>query len=199
MIVIDKVLISDDVVEEQFVCDLNKCKGGCCEDGDAGAPLTMDELDIVADVFETIKPLLTPEGLEEINRKGLYRYDKEFGWVTPTVGGKICAYGSYDKNGIIRCAFEEAKNRGLIDWKKPISCHLYPIKTKKSRYNDHEMVNYEPRESLCSPGCALGAKLKVPVYQFLKEAITRKFGEEFYNVLHQIAENSHDVNKKVLP
>lgn len=187
MIVIDKVLISDDVIEAQFVCDLQKCKGGCCEDGDAGAPLTHDEMDIVASVFETVKPLLHEDGIREINRSGMYRYDKEFGWVTPTVNGGICAYGFRDKKGIIKCAFEEAYNRGMIDWKKPISCHLYPIKIKQSRYDDHEMMNYEPRESLCSPGCALGEKLRVPVYRFLKDSIIRKYGEDFYFALEQIA------------
>ncbi len=192
MIVIDKMLISDEVIEEQFVCDLHKCKGGCCEDGDAGAPLTPDELDQIAEIFETVKPLLTEEGLNEINRTGLYRYDREFGWVTPTVNGMICAYGFRDKAGIIRCAFEEAKNRGLTSWKKPISCHLYPIKVKASRYNEHQLMNYEPRESLCSPGCALGEQLKVPVYRFLKEALVRKYGEKFYAALDQIALEFYD-------
>lgn len=197
MIVIDKILISDDVIEEQFVCDLHKCKGGCCEDGDAGAPLAHEELDRIAEVFETVKPLLTKEGLEEINRKGLYRYDKDFGWVTPTVDGKICAYGFRDKKGIILCAFEEAKNRGLTNWKKPVSCHLYPIKIKASRYNEHTYMNYEPRESLCSPGCALGAQLRMPVYKFLKEALVRTYGEKFYQTLDQIAENNYSTSDQL--
>ena len=188
MIVIDKVLISDEVIEEQFVCDLNKCKGGCCEDGDAGAPLTQEEMDIIAAIFETVKPLLDENGLKEINRSGLFRYDREFGWVTPTVNGEICAYGIRDKKGIIKCVFEEAYNRGLTEWKKPISCHLYPIKIKKSKYEKHEMMNYEPRETLCSPACVLGQQLKVPVFRFLKESITRKYGQEFYSALEQIAE-----------
>ena len=187
MIVIDKVLISDDVIEEQFVCDLNKCKGGCCEDGDAGAPVTVEEMDTISEIFEQVKPFLTREGLEEINRTGLYRYDKEFGWVTPTVNGMICAYGFRDEKGIIKCAFEEAYNKGATQWKKPVSCHLYPIKIKVSRFDNHELMNYEPRETLCSPACMLGQQLKVPVYRFLREAITRKYGEEFYTALEQIA------------
>ena len=119
---------------------------------------------------------------------GLFRYDREFGWVTPTVNGEICAYGIRDKKGIIKCVFEEAYNRGLTEWKKPISCHLYPIKIKKSKYEKHEMMNYEPRETLCSPACVLGQQLKVPVFRFLKESITRKYGQEFYSALEQIAE-----------
>ena len=185
VIAIDNVLISDDVVQAKFVCDLHKCKGGCCEDGDAGAPITKEEKKILDDNFNVIKPYLTPEGLREIERQGKYLYDREFGWVTPTVEGKICAYGFRDKQGIIKCGIEQAYYDGKLQWKKPISCHLYPIKISKTR--EYTMVNYEPREVLCKPGCALGKKLKMPVYQFLKEAIVRKFGTDFYNALHQVA------------
>lgn len=195
MIVIDNILVSDEVVEEQFVCDLSKCKGGCCEDGDAGAPLTDQELDEVKKAFPKVVPYLTKEGQAEIAKQGLYRYDRDFGWVTPTIDSGICAYGYRDNKGIIKCAFEQAYNDGLIGWKKPISCHLYPIKIKKSRHSGQELVNYEPREELCAPGCALGEKLKVPVYQFLKESIVRKYGQEFYEVLHNIAQE-HYTSKK---
>ncbi len=173
------------MVKAQFVCDLIKCKGGCCEDGDAGAPLSKEETQILNDNFETLKPYLTKEGLEEIEKKGKYYYDKTFGWVTPTIDGKICAYGYYDKKGIIKCGIEQAYLDGKISWKKPLTCHLYPIKTKKTK--TYELVNYEPRETLCNPACKLGKKLQVPVYVFLKEALIRKYGEEFYSVLEQIA------------
>jgi hypothetical protein len=195
VIVIDKILISDEIIEEQFVCDLNKCKGGCCEDGDSGAPLATEELEEVKKAFELVKPFLTTAGLKELERTGLYRYDREFGWVTPTVNGEICAYGFRDKKGIIKCAFEEAWNQKLISWKKPISCHLYPIRTSKSKYNDYQMMNYEPRETLCSPACELGKELKVPVYQFLKESITRKFGPAFYKALEKIASELFEKKK----
>jgi hypothetical protein len=191
MIIIDNILVSDEVVEEQFVCDLSKCKGGCCEDGDAGAPLTDEELDRVKENFEKVLPYMTEEGKKEIARKGVYMYDTEFGWVTPTVKEGICAYGFRDEKGIIKCSFEQAYRDGVISWKKPLSCHLYPIKTKRSRHNDQEYVNYEPRETLCAPGCALGKKLKVPVYVFLKEALIRKYGEEFYEVLDKIAQEHY--------
>jgi hypothetical protein len=185
MIAIDNVLISDDVIEAKFVCDLHKCKGGCCEDGDAGAPLEKEEMKIIDENFEEIKPYLTREGLSEINKTGKYLYDREFGWVTPTVNGKICAYGFRDKQGIIKCGIEQAYYDGKLGWKKPISCHLYPIKISEGR--KYTNVNYEPRDVLCNPACALGKKLKLPVYQFLKEAIVRKFGPGFYDALHQIA------------
>jgi Protein of unknown function (DUF3109) len=185
LIEIDNILVSDEVITNQFVCDLNKCKGGCCEDGDAGAPLERDEIDKINEFYEIIKPYLSAEGLKEIERNGRYNYDREFGWVTPTIEGKLCAYGSRDQNGIIKCGIEQAYLDGKINWKKPISCHLYPIKTKKTKEN--ELVNYEPRETMCNPACALGKKLKVPVYVFLKEALIRKYGESFYEVLEQIA------------
>ncbi len=185
MIAIDKVLISDEIIEEQFVCDLDKCKGGCCEDGDAGAPLEKSELAYLKNVYEAVKPYLTKVGITEIESKGKYLYDQEFGWVTPTINGKICAYGIHDERGIIKCGIEQAYNDGKTDWKKPISCHLFPIRVKRTKNN--ELVNYEPRESLCSPACVLGKKLKVPVFVFLKEPLIRKYGEEFYNVLTEVA------------
>ncbi len=188
MIVIDKVLVSDDVVEKQFVCDLAKCKGGCCEDGDAGAPLDNKELDVILEVYEQVKSYLAEASVAEIEKKGKYVYHKEFGWVTPTLGNdsEICVYGIRGKNGIIKCAFEQAYYDGKIKWKKPISCHLFPIITKKSKHGDHELMNYEPREKLCNPACAFGKKLQVPTYEFLKDAIIRKYGEEFYEALNTV-------------
>ena len=185
MIAIGKVLVSDEIIEEQFVCDLDKCKGGCCEDGDAGAPLEKDELAQLKKVYNVVKPYLTSEGIAEIDSKGKYIFDQEFGWVTPTVKGKMCAYGFRDEKGIIKCGIEQAYNDGKTDWKKPISCHLFPVRVKKNRSN--EFVNYEPRESLCSPACILGKKLKVPVFEFLKEPLIRKYGQEFYDVLAEVA------------
>jgi hypothetical protein len=199
MIAIENVLVSDDVVSEKFVCDLSRCKGGCCEDGDAGAPLTDEELEIVKDAYAKVESYLTEVGKNEVAKQGFYRYDAEFGWVTPTIDGGICAYGFRDEKGIIKCAFEQAYNDGVIKWKKPISCHLFPIKVSKSKHSGYEMVNYEPREDLCAPACSLGKKLKVPVYQFLKEPLIRKFGEAFYEALHQVAleyfEESHRPKK----
>jgi len=198
VIIIDNKQISDDVVETQFVCDLAKCKGGCCEDGDAGAPLDKDELTIIEELYETVKPYLTKSSIKEIEEKGKYVYDREFGWVTPTLesDNEICVYAIREKNGMIKCAFEQAYYDGVISWKKPISCHLYPITIKKGKYGNYDRINYEPREHLCSPGCALGEKLKFPTYEFLKEPIIRKYGQEFYDALDKIAkEHYHETAK----
>ena len=189
MIAIDNILISDEVVQEQFVCDLNKCKGGCCVDGDAGAPLDNKELKELNEVYDAVLPYLSKESRMELERQGKYVYDKEFGWVTPTINSSICVYGITDEKGIVKCGIEQAYNDGKVKWKKPISCHLYPIRTKKSRNGKTEYVNYEPREELCSGGCSLGKKLKVPTYIFLKDALIRKFGEAFYEALCASAEH----------
>ena len=128
--------------------------------------------------------------LKELNRKGNYVYDTEFGWVTPTINDGLCVYGYKNKLGIIQCTFEQAYNEGKIGWKKPISCHLFPIRISKSKQDpDVEYVNYEPREELCVAACSFGKKLKVPVYVFLKEPIIRKYGEEFYEALEASAQH----------
>jgi len=188
MIIIDNKIISDDIVEAQFVCDLTKCKGGCCEEGDAGAPLTEEELKEVENNYDAIKPYLTQEAINHVEKHRKYYHDQEFGWVTPVLpqDNEICAYAFREKNGLIKCAFEQAYNEGKIKWKKPISCHLYPIIAYRGKYGDYERLNYEPRKTLCSPACKLGKQLKVPVYQFLKEPLIRKYGEEFYSILEKV-------------
>lgn len=193
MIAIDNILVSDEVVEDQFVCDLNHCKGGCCVDGDAGAPLSKDELDRINEVYDAVLPYLSEESIRELNRQGRYVYDREFGWVTPTIQSKVCVYGIIDEKGIVKCGIEQAYLDGKVKWKKPISCHLFPIRIKLSKDKKTEFVNYEPREDLCKAACSLGKKLKVPVYVFLKDALIRKYGESFYEALDATAR--HLANK----
>ncbi|HEY8388780.1 MAG TPA: DUF3109 family protein [Parasegetibacter sp.] len=195
MIAIDNILVSDEVVESHFVCDLQKCKGGCCVDGDAGAPLEKAELKKIEEVFDAVKPYLSRKALDEIEKQGLYVYDKEFGWVTPTINSQICVYGLTDDNGIVKCAIEQAYLDGKVTWKKPVSCHLFPVKVSQSSDKQLYFVNYEPREDLCRPACSLGKKLKVPAYVFLKESLIRKFGEEFFEALDAVARKKDDEKK----
>ena len=189
MIAIESVLVSDSIVEKQFVCDLAKCKGGCCEDGDAGAPLEEHELAALVEHYEQVKPYLSSASINEIEKKGKYVYHDEFGWVTPTLpsDSEICVYGIRAGDGVIKCAFEQAFHDGKINWKKPVSCHLFPVVTKKGRKGNCDLMNYEPREHMCKPACVLGRRLQVPVYEFLKEAIIRKYGAEFYHSLDAVA------------
>ena len=187
MIKIENVLVSDEVIDEHFVCDLDKCKGGCCVDGDCGAPITKEESEIIARIYPIIKSTLCMEYIPEIERQGTHTTDDEYGLVTPTVNGGICVYGITDMTGTVYCGIEKAWKEGKIDFRKPISCHLFPIKIKESE--GYEMVNYEPREDLCAPACKLGKQLKVPVYKFLQEALVRKYGEDFIDALDAVAKH----------
>lgn len=187
MIAIDDILVSDEIVEKHFVCDLERCKGGCCVEGDAGAPLENQELKELNAVYDAVLPYLSNESHIILKTEGKYVYDKEFGWVTPTLSNGMCAYGHLDKNGIVKCGIEQAYNDGKIKWKKPISCHLFPVRIKKIK--NGELVNYEPREELCKAACNLGEKLKIPVYQFLKEPLIRKYGNRFYEALAATAQH----------
>lgn len=185
MIAIENVLVSDEIVEKHFVCDLNACKGGCCVDGDCGAPLTGDETQILAGLFPKIKHLLPDTHAAEIEQQGTHVMDEDYGPVTPVVNGGICAYGYIDGQGIVKCAIEKAWQQGLTDFQKPISCHLYPIRVSGSE--GFEALNYSPRKKLCRPACKLGRQLKVPVYQFLKTPLIRKYGPDFYEALEASA------------
>jgi len=189
MIAIDNILVSDEVVKAQFVCDLTKCKGACCVDGDAGAPLEKAELEKINEVFDIVLPYLNEESKKEIAAQGRYVYDKEYGWVTPTINSAVCVYGIKDAKGIVKCGIEQAYLDGKTQWKKPISCHLFPVITKESKRSENIYVNYEPREDNCKAACSLGKKLKVPVYVFLKESLVRKFGQPFYDALDATAKH----------
>ena len=189
MIAIENVLVSDEIVKKQFVCDLSKCKGACCVDGDAGAPLNKNELKKIDEVFKMVEPYLNKTSKDEIKKQGHYVYDKEFGWVTPTINGSVCVYGIKDELGVVKCGIEQAYRDGKTSWKKPISCHLFPIIITKSKDGVTDYANYEPREDHCKAACSLGKKLKVPVYEFLKEPLIRKFGKSFYEALHATAQH----------
>ena len=187
MIEIDKTIVSLDVVTKNFACDLNKCKGACCVEGDCGAPLTGAETIILAEIYPKIKPYLTPDFIKEIEVQGTHTTEKEHGYVTPTINGGICVYGLIDATGNVTCGIEKAWKAGITDFQKPISCHLFPVRI--TEYETYDAVNYEPRADLCSPACQLGKRLKVPVYQFLKDSLIRKYGEEFYKALDAAANN----------
>ena len=180
MIQIEDKIVSFEVFEKKFVCDLSACKGACCIDGDAGAPLTEDELDIISQIIDELKPYMRPEGLAAIEQQGLYVVDTDGDNTTPLVNNKECAFVSFDQNGIAKCSIEQAYNDDKIEFKKPISCHLFPIRVKK--YIDFEAINYESLD-ICKPACDCGQKLQIPVYRFLKEPLIRSYGIEWYEKL----------------
>lgn len=183
MFQLKKTIVSERILEEDFVCNLAACKGACCVAGDAGAPLDKEEVEILKDIYPKIKSLLRPEGIVAIEAKGVATKNDFDEYETSLVNNAECAYVLFDENNIAKCGIEEAHNKGLIDWKKPISCHLYPIRVKK--FSAFEAVNYEQWD-ICNPACKLGTSLKVPVYKFVKEALMRKFGKEWYGELEKI-------------
>ena len=183
MIQVQDKIISLDVFEKHFVCDLNACKGACCVEGDSGAPLTKEEEKILEDIYESVKPYMRKEGIIEIENQGVSVYDSEGDLTTTLVNGKECAF-VVEENGINLCSIEKAFLEGKTDFKKPISCHLFPIRTKE--YRDFDAINYEELK-ICKPACECGSKLEIPVYAFLKEPLIRKYGEMWYKELLEIA------------
>ena len=180
MILVENTVISDDIKEQFFVCDLEKCKGACCVEGDLGAPLEPSELEMLEDAYPEVTPYLSQEGIDAIEKEGLYIKDFEGDYSTTTIGGKECAFAVYDGQGILKCGIEQAYFDGKTSFRKPISCHLYPIRVTK--YDHYEALNYD-RWSICKAACVLGDKLGVPIYQFLKEPLIRKYGEKWYQEL----------------
>lgn len=185
MIPIGNTIVSDEIIKEKFVCDLIKCKGACCVEGASGAPLEEEELEILENIYDKVKPYLTKEGIEAVEEYGLYIKDSDGDLVTPLINGYgACAYTIFEK-GIAQCGIEKAYRDGKIDFQKPVSCHLYPVRITK--YKEYDAVNYHEWE-ICSHACSLGKKLKVPVYVFLKDSLVRKYGTAWYDQLKLAAD-----------
>lgn len=185
MLQIGKTLISFDVLEKKFICDLSVCKGTCCLEGDAGAPLENQETKILEDIFPIIKKYLTKEGIKAIKKQGKWVIDEDQDKVTPLIENKECAYAFFDEQNILTCAIEKAYFNNEITFRKPISCHLYPIRI--TEYKNYDAINYEAN-NLCSAACILGEKHGVEVYKFLKEPLIRKYGNKWYKELETAIE-----------
>ena len=186
MFQIEKTIVSEDLIEKQFVCNLGACKGACCLDGDAGAPLEKEELEILERVYPKIKPFLRKEGIAAIEEQGLYTTNDDGEYETTLINGGECAYVIFDDKKTALCAIEEAYNQGAISFIKPISCHLYPVRIRE--YSEFYAVNYD-YWPICDDACVLGRELQVPVYKFVKQSLIRKFGESWYEELDLIAQN----------
>jgi len=185
MLQIDDKIISFDVIEKRFVCDLTACHGACCVKGDSGAPLEMDELEIIDEVYSVVQQFMTEKGIDAVERQGTYTIDIDGDYVTPLVDNKECAYVFFENN-IALCAIEKAWSEKLISFQKPVSCHLYPIRIKK--YKDFDGINYD-KNDICNPALLLGKKLGTPIYVFVKDALIRKYGIEWYEKLEYAAKN----------
>ena len=182
MIQIGDKIISLEVLESKFCCDLGKCKGICCVEGNAGAPLEADEIDTLEEEYEAYKPYMKPEGIEVIEREGFMTVDSDGDYTTPLIGDAECAY-SFEENGITFCAIERAYKEGKTHFIKPISCHLYPIRLVNFS-NGTTGLNYH-RWNVCNDARKLGKKCGIPVYRSVKDAIVRRFGTEFYQALEE--------------
>ena len=184
LVEIEDKIVSTQIFERQFVCDLSACKGACCIEGNGGAPVTKEEVEIIEAHLDKILPFMRPEGIEAIEAQGVVYKDDDFEPATTLVNGKECAFVYFDQTNTAKCAIEKAHREGQIDFIKPISCHLYPIRTKK--FDQYTALNYE-KWDICEPACACGEQLDVPVYKFLKEPLIRAFGQDFYKELEIVS------------
>lgn len=195
MIEIDGKIVSIDLLTECFSCDITKCKGICCVDGNSGAPLKPDEVDMLEEGYEAYKPYLKPEGVKAIGKQGFFVVDADGDLTTPLINDSECAF-SFEENGITLCAVERAWREGKLAFRKPISCHLYPIRVAEFR-NGTVGLNYH-RWNVCASAVACGKSKGIPVYKWLKAPIERRFGEDFYKALEEaekfIRENVHPEN-----
>jgi len=186
MFQLGKSIISEDLIEKEFVCNLGACKGECCIAGEAGAPLEKEEVVILKEIYKNVKPFLRPEGIAAINEQGTHIETDQGHLETPLVDGAECAYVTFTDRGIASCGIEDAYNAGKVTFRKPISCHLYPVRVQQ--YSEFSAVNYH-KWPICDDACALGKELQVPVYKFVKDALIRKFGEDWYMELEEVASN----------
>ena len=193
MFQLGKTIVSEDILDREFVCNLHACKGACCVEGEAGAPVSKEEGVILQEIFPKIKPFLRQEGIEAIERQGVYTVNPIGEFETPLIEGRECAYAIFDENQIVKCAIEKAFKEGVVEFYKPISCHLYPIRVKE--YSLLTAVNYHAWP-ICNDACTLGKELKVPTYRFVKDALIRKFGLEWYDELDDMAQEYYEKRSK---
>ncbi len=184
MFQLGKTIVSEEVIEKDFVCNLSACKGACCIEGEAGAPVTEEETKILEEIYPKVKPFLRPEGIAAIEAQGTFIKTDFDELETPLVDGNECAYVTFKPNGTAGCGIEDAYNAGVVSFQKPISCHLYPVRVQE--YSEFSAVNYH-KWPICNDACTLGKELKVPVYKFVKVALIRKFGENWYAELEKTA------------
>ncbi len=186
MILVDDTLVSEELKSINFSCDLSQCKGDCCVEGDAGAPLEEEEIALLEDALEEIKPYMAPKGLEVVEKTGVFDYDIDGEYVTPLVNDRECAF-VYFENGISYCAIEKAWLEGKISFQKPISCHLYPVRLTKLKH--HIAVNYD-RWPICKAALLKGKQENLPLYKYLKSPLIRKFGDSWYHKLARAMEDN---------
>lgn len=188
MYAIQHTLVSDELFQRKFVCDLQACKGACCVEGDGGAPLSNKEAMVLEEIYEEVKPFMNQNGIQAVEDQGTSITDADGELSTPLVNNRECAYVVFEADGLASCAIEKAWKAGKVDFQKPVSCHLYPVRI--TEYEGFDAVNYH-EWSICKPACSCGAKLDVPVYRFLKDSLVRKYGLEWFEELDALYQQLH--------
>ncbi len=191
MLEIGRTIVSLDILEKQFLCDLLKCKGACCVEGDSGAPVTPEEAKAIEEAYPEVAPYIPESHRIEIGIQGFSVIDMDGDLVTPLVNNKQCVY-TYEERGMLKCGIEKAFLDGKINFRKPLSCHLFPIRI--TEYKRFDAINYQ-KIDICKPGRECGKSAKLPLYVFLKEPLIRKYGEEWYEQLEYAAENMYGNGK----
>ncbi|MDX1477883.1 MAG: DUF3109 family protein [Saprospiraceae bacterium] len=187
MLLIGDIMVSEALVEDEFVCHLEKCQGACCWKGDYGAPLEPAEMVLLEQLAPQLRSWLEPSSQQFLDSQGPFTYyaeQKKYGTTLRDDGA--CVFMRRNENGIAECAIERAHEAGEITFRKPISCHLYPVRVTRIEAVRFEALNYD-QWSICAPACAHGEALQVPLYRFVREALIRRYGEAFYNELDAVA------------
>ncbi len=183
MFAIQNTIVSQELLSKKFVCDLAACKGACCVAGDSGAPLSVKEALVLEEIYEDVKPFMNEKGIKTVEELGTSVTDKDGDLGTPLVAGRECAYTVFEADGKASCAIEKAWLAGKVEFQKPVSCHLYPVRV--TEYEGFDAVNFHEWD-ICKPACNCGEKLDVQVFKFLKTPLIRKFGEDWYKELNEI-------------
>lgn len=185
MLAVGDTLISEDIFSKNFVCNLEKCKGACCVEGDLGAPLTKLEIEVIDEILDDVVPYMHADGLKVLEEKSFWEDAGAEGLVTTCGDNGACVFVNYNDKGHTQCAIQLAYKDKKVFFEKPISCHLYPIRIKENRF--HTLLNYD-KWDICNPACSFGNELKVPIYKFLETPLTRRFGKDWYDELCVVAE-----------
>ncbi|MCC7302619.1 MAG: DUF3109 family protein [Bacteroidia bacterium] len=193
MLAVGETLVAEALLDTFFVCDLNACSGACCIEGESGAPLEAEETETLEKIWPLVRPFIPPDGIKAIEGRGTWLVDSDGDYVTPLVKGKHCAYTVFRENGTAACGIEDAWKAGKISFKKPVSCHLYPVRLKEG--SPFLRVEYH-RWKICKAACLNGEKLQLPLFRFLKDALIRRFGKKWYAELELVHRERSRIRKK---
>jgi hypothetical protein len=180
MLQIDKTIVSLDILEEKFGCDLSKCQGACCIEGDSGAPVTLEEVNLIKKSYTQFESYLSERNRDEVKKQGFSVIDKDGDLVTPLVGNNECVYTFVDEQGNTKCAIERAYLEEKITFRKPVSCHLFPIRI--TEYKRFDALNYQQLD-ICKSARTCGKRKNIPLWKYLKEPLIRKYGQNWYSEL----------------